>query len=85
MMSSMDWGSPSMAPHTLLPIIVIKGLKPIEFNIEKAKSLLAQAGWTDSDNNGYVDKDINGVRTELKIKYLMNASRLQKFGVVVAG
>lgn len=52
-----------------------KGLKPVEFNIEKAKSLLAQAGWTDSDNNGYVDKDINGVRTELKIKYLMNASR----------
>jgi ABC-type transport system substrate-binding protein len=52
-----------------------RGLKPVDFNIEKAKSLLAQAGWTDSDNNGYVDKDINGVRTELKIKYLMNAAR----------
>lgn len=52
-----------------------KGLKPVEFNVEKAKSLLTQAGWTDSDNNGYVDKDINGVRTELKINYLMNASR----------
>lgn len=52
-----------------------KGLKPVEFNIEKAKSLLAQAGWTDSDNNGYVDKDINGVRTELKVSYLMNAAK----------
>ena len=44
-----------------------KNLKPLDFNIEKAKSLLAEAGWKDSNNNGIVDKVINGTRTELEV------------------
>ncbi len=44
-----------------------KNLKPLDFNIEKAKSLLAEAGWKDSNNNGIVDKVINGVLTELEV------------------
>ncbi len=51
-----------------------KSLKPIPFNLDKAKSLLAQAGWKDTDNNGIVDKTINGKKTELKLTYLLNAS-----------
>lgn len=27
------------------------------YNLEEAKALLAQSGWTDTDNDGYVDKD----------------------------
>jgi len=43
-------------------------LKPIAFNIEKAKSLLAEAGWKDSNGDGIVDKMINGKRMELVVK-----------------
>ncbi len=40
-------------------------LKLIDFNIEKAKSLLKEAGWEDTNNNGTVDKLINGKREEM--------------------
>lgn len=42
-------------------------LTPIEYNIDKAKALLAEDGWKDSDNNGILDKKINGKKTELKL------------------
>lgn len=32
-------------------------LKPRPYHVEKAKELLSQAGWRDSDNNGVLDKD----------------------------
>jgi peptide/nickel transport system substrate-binding protein len=50
-----------------------KDLALIPYNIEKAKALLAEAGWSDSDNNGFVDKEIDGKREELKLTYLMSA------------
>lgn len=42
-----------------------KELPLYDYNIEKAKTLLAEAGWKDSNNDGVVDKVINGKRTEL--------------------
>lgn len=45
-----------------------KDLKLIDFNIEKAKILLKEAGWTDTNNNGIVDKEIDGERVELSIE-----------------
>lgn len=50
-------------------------LKPIPFNIEKAKSLLTEAGWTDSNNNGIVDKEINGALVEMNLTYFVTANR----------
>lgn len=47
-----------------------KDLKPLEKDLEQAKSLLADAGWTDSNNNGIVDKVIDGELTELSLEYL---------------
>lgn len=38
-----------------------------DFNIEKAKALLAEAGWKDTDNNGIVDKVIKGKKTDLTV------------------
>jgi len=52
-----------------------KDLKPIEFNIEKAKTLLQEAGWKDSNNNGIVDKVIDGEVVELTLNILYNPSR----------
>lgn len=47
-----------------------KDLALIDFNTEKAKSLLSEAGWKDSNGNGTVDKVINGKSTELTLKFL---------------
>jgi len=51
------------------------GLKPIEFSAEKARALLTEAGWEDSDGDGVVDKVMEGenVPLELEFKY-SNAS-----------
>ena len=34
-----------------------KSIKPYKFSVEKAKELLASAGWKDSDGDGVLDKD----------------------------
>ncbi len=41
-----------------------------DFNIAKAKAILAQAGWTDTDGNGILDKVINGKRQQLSFKLM---------------
>lgn len=46
-----------------------KDLPLIELNIEKAKKLLAEAGWKDSNNNGIVDKTINGKLIEMNLEF----------------
>ncbi|MCH2084529.1 MAG: ABC transporter substrate-binding protein [Saprospiraceae bacterium] len=55
-----------------------KDLKPIEYNVEKAQSLLAAAGWEDSDGNGILDKEIDGEQVDLKISYITTST--SKFG-----
>lgn len=40
-----------------------KGVKDVDYDLDAAKALLAQAGWTDTDGSGYVDK--NGADMEL--------------------
>ncbi len=49
-----------------------KDLKPYDFNVEKASKLLTEAGWKDSNNNGTVDKIINGKLVEMKLEYLIS-------------
>ena len=39
-------------------------IAPIPFDLEKAKSLLAEAGWTDADGNGILEKEIDGLTVE---------------------
>jgi peptide/nickel transport system substrate-binding protein len=49
-------------------------LEPVPFDLEKAGTLLAEAGWEDSNDNGTVDKMINGELTELSLEYNYVAS-----------
>ena len=47
-------------------------LKPYDFNPEKAKELLEEAGWKDSNGNGTLDKMIDGELTEFEVTYIYN-------------
>jgi peptide/nickel transport system substrate-binding protein len=49
-----------------------KDLKSIDFDVEAAKKLLAEAGWKDSNDNGILDKMIDGKTVELKLRYKYN-------------
>lgn len=52
-----------------------KEVQAIPYDAEKARALLTEAGWTDSNDNGIVDKSINGERTELTLEYKYTAGR----------
>jgi ABC-type transport system substrate-binding protein len=72
-------------------------LPEIKFDLEEAKKMLADAGWTDSDGNGILDKVIDGAKTEFRFKILTNtgnqdraqialiyANALKKLGIDVS-
>jgi ABC-type transport system substrate-binding protein len=50
-----------------------KSIKPIPYDPAKARELLKQAGWVDANNDGFLDKEINGKRMDLEFKFLLNA------------
>jgi len=50
-----------------------KTLKPYSLNVDKAVALLTDAGWKDTNNNGIVDKVINGKKEELSLNYMISA------------
>lgn len=48
-------------------------ITPYDFSIEKAKKLLADAGWKDTNGDGTLDKKINGQQTKFDITFTYNA------------
>jgi ABC-type transport system substrate-binding protein len=50
-------------------------LQPIDYNEAEAKKLLAQSGWKDTDNDGILDKIINGkkIQFEAELNYLTSS------------
>ena len=52
-----------------------KDIVPYDFNIQKAKDLLAEAGWADSDGDGYLDKMMDGKKTKLVIELLVTTNK----------
>lgn len=50
----------------------------INFDLEKSKALLAQAGWADSDGNGILDKMIDGKKVDFKFNVLLNSGNKRR-------
>ncbi|MBL7813502.1 MAG: hypothetical protein JNL70_00755 [Saprospiraceae bacterium] len=51
-----------------------KDLKNIEFDVEKAKTLLAEAGWKNTNSDSTVDKSIGGKTTELVLRFTFGSN-----------
>ncbi|MBC8145249.1 MAG: hypothetical protein H7X80_06655 [bacterium] len=49
-----------------------KSLPTIPYDLNKSKQLLAQAGWSDTDNDGIVDKVLDGRKTPFRFQVLIN-------------
>jgi len=50
-----------------------KTIVPINYDPIKAKALLAEAGWNDSNGDGILDRTVNGKRENLAFTFLLNA------------
>jgi len=48
-----------------------KDLKPFDYDLEIARKLLDEAGWKDSDGDGYRDKVVKGEKKKLTIDFLV--------------
>ena len=70
----------NMAIRTVSPILptkryYAKDLVMYDFNIQKAKDLLAQAGWSDANGDGILDKTVDGQNVKLTLELLVPATR----------
>lgn len=54
-------------------------VKPIDYNPAKAREMLTQAGWTDTDKDGILDKVIDGKKTNFQFSLNYAAKENEKY------
>lgn len=54
-------------------------VKPVEFSIEKAKKLLAKAGWEDKDKNGTLERTVDGKSVDFRFDLLLPTREVEKY------
>lgn len=80
--SSYEKGLGERINSQFLTVDELSTLEDIKFNRKKADELLADAGWVDTNDNGILDKSINGELTELEVDFVGTGSPL---GQLISG
>jgi len=58
-----------------------KNIKPLPFDLDRAKALMTEAGWTDTDGDGILDKVINGQKKDFEFKLLIASSSAEQLSI----
>lgn len=64
--------------HPSLKERISPKVKPYPHDIEKARKLLAEAGWKDTDGNGVLDKEIDGEKIDFEINLNFNTGNSRR-------
>ncbi len=59
-------------------------LEPHPYDPDRALVLLEEAGWADSDNDGILDKDVDGEKMPFKFEFLVNSGNQLRKDIALA-